>query len=65
MVANRREYIHDFTILGPSMAHSIGCEDWQSQCLGNPNGCLVAVFLGTVAMTLQFDVNIARAEQVD
>jgi hypothetical protein len=64
MMTDRCEHIHDFTIAGGCMAYAVGCEDGKVQCPRNSDRCLVAVFLSAVAVTLQFDINIARTEQV-
>ena len=45
------------------MAHSVGCENRKTHSPRNPDCGLVSVFLTAVAVTLQFNINIAGTEQ--
>src|SRR6266849_347230 len=64
MMTDGGEHIHDFTITDRCMAYAVGCEDGKTQCPRNSDCGLVAVFLSAVAVTLQFNINIAWTEQV-
>ncbi len=65
MMADGREHIQHFAFVLRGIANAVGRKDGQTQALGDAERRLVAGLFGTVAVTLQFHVDVAAAEDVD
>ncbi len=62
MVAHRGKDIQYLAVVCRGVANSIGGEDWQLQRLGDSDCRLIAPFLLTFTVTLDFDVNATSSE---
>jgi hypothetical protein len=62
MVPNGGEEIKDLAIVGVCVPNSICREERKFQGSRNSNCCLIAPFLFTLIVSLQFNINVLRTE---
>ena len=65
MIAYCGKEVQNLAVVRGGVAHSIGRQDWELQRARNPNRSLIAPLLLAFLMSLQFDVDIARAEDAN
>jgi len=65
VVANGSEGIAKFATLRDGVADTVGRQQWKIQGTGESDGGAIARFFLALEMTLQFDVDVARAEDAD
>ena len=63
-MAERREDIAEFALLGGGIANSVSGEKRKMEGAGDVDGDLVAKLLLAVEMALEFNVNVSMAEDV-
>jgi hypothetical protein len=64
VVADAGEHVEQLALVGRGVADAVGGQQRQTQGARNAHGSLIAMLLVAVVVALQFDIHIARAEDV-